>query len=80
MPSNATVASRSQDATVRVVADQTCPLCLGRYLSVAECVCVYCESWSCPACVEAIEDTNEVVCLACGGLAGHTHRISTSRH
>jgi hypothetical protein len=64
--------------TVRIVADQVCPLCFGHYISAVEATCVACDSWSCPMCVEEIAGSNGCVCLACGGLEAHEARMHDS--
>ncbi|HEY6878713.1 MAG TPA: hypothetical protein VI299_11875 [Polyangiales bacterium] len=46
-------------------ASEVCPLCLGRYAAVVECVCAACEAPSCPECAVPIAGTHEVVCYAC---------------
>jgi hypothetical protein len=44
---------------------EVCPLCLGRYAAVVECICAACEAPSCPECAAVISGTSEVLCYAC---------------
>jgi hypothetical protein len=46
-------------------AEEACPLCLHRYASVDECVCVTCRAPSCPGCAEVIARDGSMRCYAC---------------
>jgi hypothetical protein len=51
--------------------DEVCPLCLSRYASSAEQICVACEAPSCPDCVELTPSSGQALCYACHGSTKH---------